>query len=40
MLLEVPYINGYNEFLEYFSKETYIHIPSNFDAYTYKTELS
>lgn len=40
MLLEVPYINGYNEFLEYFSKEIYIHIPSNFDAYIYKTELS
>lgn len=40
MLLEVPYINGYNEFLEYFSKEVYINIPSDYNNSYYKTELS
>lgn len=40
MLLEVPYINGYDEFLEYFSKEAYIEIPKNYNNYIYELELS
>ena len=40
MLLEVPYINGYNEFLEYFSKEVYIEIPKDYNETEFQLELS
>lgn len=39
MLLEVPFINGFNEFIEYFSKEISIDIPSDYDSNVYKLEL-
>ncbi len=38
-LLEVPFINGYNEFIEYFSKEIIIEIPDNFNKTRYSLEL-
>ena len=39
MLLEIPFINGYNEFVEYFSKEIYIDLDENFNFNTYEIEL-
>ena len=39
MLLEVPFINGYNEFIEYFSKEIYVELGSTYDSYIHEVEL-
>ena len=39
MLLEVPFINGFNEFIEYFSKEISIDLPSDYNLNFYKIEL-
>ena len=38
-LLEVPFINGYNEFLEYYSKKVTIKIPENLNNVKYTVEL-
>ena len=38
-VLEVPFINGYNEFLEYFSKKMTISIPKNLNTNVYRVEL-
>lgn len=38
-LLEVPFVNGYNEFLEYYSKKITIKIPANLNENKYMVEL-
>lgn len=38
-LLEVPFVNGYNEFLEYYSKKLTIKIPENLNNSIYTVEL-